>query len=232
VVPVYNEAHCAESLLARLARLTDCEVVIADGGSCDGSAEKLRGTAPVPALHRLAADGGYRVVSGPRGRARQMNQGARAARAEVLLFLHADTTLGPQHALAVRHAVAQGADFGCFPVRIDSPDLRLRLASKLISLRSRLLTSATGDQAIFMRRSLFEQLGGYRELDLGEDLDLIKRARRRGRFLCLGCAVDTSARRWEQRGVTRTILTMWLLRLGVHAGVDPRKLRQFYEDIR
>jgi hypothetical protein len=115
---------------------------------------------------------------------------------------------------------------------LDASDPRLCLVAQLISLRSRLIVSATGDQAIFMRRSLFNKLGGYREIALCEDLDLIRRARGRGRFVCIDCPVQTSARRWQGRGILRTILLMWALRLGCHAGIDPAVLRRLYEDAR
>jgi rSAM/selenodomain-associated transferase 2 len=232
VVPVYHEAATAAALLDRLAALTACELVVVDGGSSDGTAARLAEVGDRPALAAHAARGGYRVVSGPRGRPQQMNHGAGLTTAEVLVFLHADTTFTPAHAAAVQRAVAAGADLGCFALQIDSADARLQLASRLISLRSRLLPSATGDQAIYVRRTVFAALGGYRELPLCEDLDFIKRAHHGRRFVCLRPPVHTSARRWEQRGVGRTILLMWLLRLGAHAGVDPATLKRYYEDVR
>jgi rSAM/selenodomain-associated transferase 2 len=218
IVPVLNESRDAPALAQRLSALSQHHIVIVDGGSRDDTAQLLSRAA--------------RVVSGPRGRAAQMNHGARDCVSDVLVFLHADTGFSPQHAHAAQQTIARGADFGCFTLRIDSRDPRLRLAGHAISLRSRLMSSATGDQVIFMRRSLFEVLGGYREIALCEDLDLVARARQRGRFFCVNREVSTSARRWEQRGITRTILLVWILRLGCHAGIDPARLRKFYEDVR
>lgn len=218
IVPVLNESRGAAALAQRLSALSHHHVIIVDGGSSDGTAQRLADTA--------------RVISGPRGRAAQMNHGARECVSDMLVFLHADTGFSPQHARAAQHAIAEGADFGCFTLHIDSRDPRLRLASGAISLRSRLMPSATGDQVIFMRRSLFEALSGYREIALCEDIDLIARARHHGRFTCVNLPVLTSARRWEGRGIVRTILLMWLLRLGCHAGIDPARLRKFYEDVR
>ncbi|HEX6835885.1 MAG TPA: TIGR04283 family arsenosugar biosynthesis glycosyltransferase, partial [Polyangia bacterium] len=193
--------------------------VVVDGGSRDGTRA---------ALDEL----GVTVVDSPRGRARQMNAGARASAAPILVFLHADTRL-PDGALdAVTRAVDGGAAGGCFRVRIDSRDPRLALAARIINLRSRLLASATGDQAIFVRRDLFERLGGYRELALCEDLDLVRRLRRHGRFLLADGEVSTSARRWHGHGVMRTIALMWTLRLGYHLGVSPELLARWYRDAR
>lgn len=219
VVPVLNEAASVDTLGARLRGLASNETVIVDGGSRDDTVAKLRA-------------GGFTVVESPRGRAQQMNAGAAHGRSDVLLFLHADTTFSVEHVRAAQRTIAAGADFGCFGVCIDSNDPVLRLVGSLITLRSRMIVSATGDQAIFMRRSLFSSLGGYREIALCEDLDLIHRARGRGRFVCVNRSVRTSARRWQQRGVFRTILLMWALRIGCHAGVDPAALRRLYEDAR
>jgi rSAM/selenodomain-associated transferase 2 len=220
IVPVLDELAQLPVLAAELERLSArAEVVVVDGGSTDGTR---------PALDRL----GVTVVDAPRGRARQMNAGARATSAPILVFLHADTRL-PDGALdAVAAAIDAGAAGGCFRVRIDSPDPRLLLAARIINLRSRLWASATGDQAIFARRDLFDRLGGYRELQLCEDLDRVGRLRRHGRFVLADGEVATSARRWHGNGVLRTIALMWTLRLGYHLGVSPNRLARWYRDAR
>jgi len=231
---VFNEARVAPALAERLSALVEIatEIAVIDGGSSDDTVQILQDVRRWPRLH--AEPRRFRVARGPKGRAVQMNSGARGCQADVLVFLHADTEFSPAHCRAIQAAAARGVDFGCFALSIASPDPRLQLASWLITLRSRLMPSATGDQAIFMRRPLFEQLHGYRDLALCEDLDLIKRARARGRgrYACLEPAVATSPRRWEQGGVWRTILLMWLLRLGCHAGIDPLTLKRVYQDIR
>lgn len=231
-MPVFNEARVAAALAERLTRLAEfvAEIAVIDGGSSDETLEILDSPVRWPRLHRDSAQ--LRITQGPRGRARQMNAGAGGSQADVLVFLHADTEFWPAHVLAIEHAVSHGADFGCFGLRIASPDPRLRLAARLISLRSRLIPSATGDQAIFIRRPLFEQLGGYPEIPLCEDLALIQKARRHGRYACLEPPVVTSSRRWEQSGVWRTILLMWLIRLGSHAGIAPQTLKRIYDDVR
>jgi rSAM/selenodomain-associated transferase 2 len=222
VVPIRNEAREAPRLAERLRAFAGrCELAVVDGASDDGGPRELARLAPQARLYRS-----------PPGRARQMNRGARATRAPILLFLHADTAL-PDGALAeVERAVAGGAGFGCFPVHIDSDDARLRLAARLINLRSQLLCSATGDQAIFVRRELFDQVGGFPEIDLCEDLALIARLCGRAPFRVLRAPVTTSARRWERRGVLRTIALMWTIRCAWHLGVDPRLLARLYGEAR
>jgi rSAM/selenodomain-associated transferase 2 len=231
IVPVLNESRHAEALKARLATLAKHDVLVVDGGSRDDTLKRL-GDGDSAASAGRDAKVSYRLLRGPRGRAAQMNRGARQSHSDALLFLHADTGFSPAHARAAQRAISSGVDFGCFTLRIASRDPRLTLAGRIISLRSRLIPSATGDQAIFMRRALFERLDGYRELPLCEDLDLIGRARHHGRFACIDPPVTTSARRWEQRGVNHTILLMWLLRLGFHAGCAPATLKRLYEDVR
>src|SRR5205807_10557465 len=144
----------------------------------------------------LAGDG-VRVLDAPRGRAAQMNAGARATTAPFVLFLLADTRLPHCACAAVERAIAGGAAGGCFRVRIDSADPRLKLASGIINLRSRLMASASGDQAIFVRRDVFDDIGGFREVALCEDLDLVRRVAARGRFVLADGEVATSARRWQ-----------------------------------
>jgi rSAM/selenodomain-associated transferase 2 len=220
IVPVLDEARLIDALVPRLAALAgEAEVVVVDGGSRDGTRERLAAAAP---------GAGFRLIGAPAGRARQMNAGAAATSAPVLLFLHADTALPPGGPALAARAVAAGAAGGCFSLAIDSRDPRLRLAAAIISLRSRLLPSASGDQAIFAARAVFERLGGYRPLPLCEDLDLVGRLGRAGRFVCLPEVVHTSARRWHARGVGATIALMWTLRLGYHLGVPPSLLARLY----
>lgn len=223
IVPVRNEQAILPRLIEQLARLPVTTCLLVDGDSEDSTPSLLA---------EASARWPLRVLTAPRGRARQMNAGAAACDDPILLFLHADTVLLPAHIAQVQKAIAQGADFGCFRVRLDSCDPRMRLIGSLISLRSRLMTSATGDQAIFMRRTLFQSLGGYRPLALCEDLDLIARAAPRARFVCLDAEVVTSARRWQRHGVLRTVLLMWFIRLACHLGVDPQQLQRLYHDAR
>ncbi|MGE0423327.1 MAG: TIGR04283 family arsenosugar biosynthesis glycosyltransferase [Reyranellaceae bacterium] len=209
VVPTLNEAGSIVSALKRLEplRRRGAEVIVVDGCSDDDTA----------ALARPLAD---RVIDAPRGRASQMNAGAAAATRDMLLFLHADTVL-PDDADALVHA---GQAWGRFDVRIAGRHPLLRLVASMMNIRSRLSGVCTGDQAIFVRRALFTEIGGYPDIPLMEDIALSKALRRRARPSCLRQRVTTSGRRWESRGVMRTILLMWRLRFDYWRGVDPRIL--------
>jgi rSAM/selenodomain-associated transferase 2 len=220
VVPTLDEApSLAQTLIAARERGAG-EIIVADGESRDATRD-------------VAARLADAVVVAPRGRATQMNAGAAAAHGDVLLFLHADTRLPDGFAGAVAQALADpGVVGGYFAVALDAPGWRYRLIAGLISTRSRLTGVATGDQAIFVRRAVFDALGGFARLPLMEDIDLVRRLKRRGRVAALRERVVTSARRWERRGVWRTVLLMWTLRLAYYAGVSPDTLARWYRDAR
>jgi rSAM/selenodomain-associated transferase 2 len=218
VVPVLDEARHLPALLAHLARDgSGAEVIVADGGSRDGSAE-LAARAPDVRL----------IVTG-RGRARQMNAGAALATGDVLLFLHADTRLPSGAVEKIRRALADPrVVYGRFDVRFDNPRRGFRLIAGLMNLRSRLTGICTGDQAIFVRGAAFARLGGYPEIALMEDIELTRRLKRIGRLAAVRRPVTTAARRWERDGVVRTVVLMWMLRLLYLCGVDPARLHEWY----
>jgi rSAM/selenodomain-associated transferase 2 len=218
VVPVLNEAAGIEAALRALQPLRErgaC-VIVADGGSSDGTA----------ALANAWADP---VIAAPRGRARQMNAGAAAAPAgAALLFLHADTTL-PADADRLVAAALRQASWGRFDVHIEGRPRMLRVIAWCMNHRSRLTGIATGDQALFVRREAFEALGGYPEQPLMEDVELSRRLLATfGRPACLRERVHTSGRRWEARGVWRTIFLMWRLRWRYWRGASPQALAEAY----
>ena len=216
VVPMLDEAATLPALLVHLAgwRARGCEVVLVDGGSRDDSV----------AMARAA---GLRVVVAERGRARQMNAGAQACGGALLLFLHADTRL-PEAADAMVCAALAVQAWGRFDVHIDGRPRMLRVVAALMNLRSRLSGIATGDQAIFVRREVFEALGGFPDQPLMEDIELSRRLLRVSRPACLRARVRTSGRRWEQRGVWRTIALMWRLRWAYWRGVPAERLAEAY----
>jgi rSAM/selenodomain-associated transferase 2 len=218
IVPVLDEAAGMVTALGRLQplRLRGHEVIVVDGGSRDGSPEAARAVAD-------------HVIQSPRGRALQMNAGARTAKGDVLLFLHADTIL-PADA---DHLIIEGLDgsgraWGRFDVRLSGEATALRVVAFFMNQRSRLTGIATGDQAIFVRRATFERIGGFPALALMEDIALTRRLRRVSRPLCLREQLVASSRKWEREGVVRTVLLMWRLRLAFFLGADPAELARRY----
>ncbi|WP_298827393.1 TIGR04283 family arsenosugar biosynthesis glycosyltransferase [uncultured Piscinibacter sp.] len=218
VVPVLDESGGIAATLRALAplRARGAEVIVVDGGSRDDTA----------ALARPLAD---RVVDGPRGRARQMNAGAALTNSPCLLFLHADTRLPEGADAAIAGALATHAQaWGRFDVIIEGRSRMLPLIAALMNRRSRWSGIATGDQAMFMTRAAFDAAGGFPDQPLMEDIELSIRLRRMRRPICLRERVITSGRRWEQRGVWRTIVLMWRLRLLYALGVGADRLARWY----
>ena len=217
IVPTLNEAGGIAAALARLQPLRpDAEVIVADGGSEDATVD----------LARPLAD---RVVSGGRGRAKQMNAGAAVARGDVLVFLHADTALPDDapHLIALGlHST--GRAWGRFDVTIAGSHPLLGAVAALMNLRSRWSGIATGDQAIFVTRPAFAAVGGFPEIALMEDIEISKRLKVVSTPLCIRSRAVTSARRWERDGILRTIVLMWKLRFAYAMGVDPGRLARRY----
>jgi rSAM/selenodomain-associated transferase 2 len=196
------------------------ETIVVDGGSTDRCIE-------------IASTRGARTLTAGRGRARQMNAGAAAAHGDALVFVHADTVVPVTFASDIASVLEDPSIVGGrFDIELDEPSLSSRLLGKLISLRSRIMRSATGDQAIFVRREVFAAMGGFTEIDLCEDVDFARRLKRSGRVACLRSRVVTSARRWRQNGLLRTVLKMWLVKSLFLAGVSPARLRRYYANIR
>ena len=218
VMPVLEEAAAIAPALRALAPLRErgVEVVVVDGGSTDAT------------MRLAAAAGADKVLRAPRGRAAQMNAGARAAGGEVLLFLHADTSLPALADASVRAALRDGRCWGRFDVAIAGADPLLAVVALMMNLRSRLTGIATGDQAVFARRESFFAAGGFPEIPLMEDVAMSKALRRTSPPACLRERVVTSGRRWERNGTLRTILLMWRLRLEYALGADPRRLARRY----
>ena len=216
IVPVLNEAEGISDALARLAplRARASKSSSADGGSTDGTVGKALALADV-------------VLPAPRGRAMQMNAGAREARGEMLLFLHADTKLPPD-APALLSAALKARPWGRFDVKIEGRSAMLPVIGFMMNRRSRLTGIATGDQALFMTRSAFEAIGGFPEIALMEDIAASKALKRIGPPACLRTKVTTSGRRWEKNGAWRTVLLMWRLRLEYFLGGDPAVLARRY----
>ena len=217
VIPALNEADEIEATLRAARSPLVAEIIVVDGGSEDGTVERARDLADA-------------VIEGGRGRAAQMNEGAAHARAStnVLLFVHADTWLPAGFAEAIEASIRVGAVGGRFDARLRGSHPLLPVVAKMMNLRSRLTGISTGDQAIFVRRDVFAALGGFPSIPLMEDVAFTSRLKRYGRIAALRARVSTSARRWEEFGVVRTILLMWRLRLAYALGADPEKLARSY----
>jgi rSAM/selenodomain-associated transferase 2 len=213
VIPALNEAAVIGAALSSLApiRARGHEVIVADGGSEDGTPE-------------LAAPLSDRVVTAPRGRASQMNAGAAAANGDALLFLHADTRLPENADYAIADALRK-SNWGRFDVAIEGRSPLLPAIAFFMNLRSRLTGIATGDQAIFVRGAAF---GGFPQIALMEDVAFCKAMKRRSPPACLREKVTTSGRRWDEQGVWRTMFLMWRLRLAYFFGAGPDELARRY----
>ena len=216
IIPTLNESPNLSRAVNSARALPDCEILIADGGSHDGTPD-------------LALQLGCRLVRSPPGRALQMNAAARESQGDLLLFLHADCQL-PGEAAAALETVLADANVGCgaFRHRIDSPRRALRVIETADNLRARWLQRPYGDQAIFVRRNCFEQVGGYPNVRLLEELLLLRNLRRITKFRLADATVISSARRWEQRGILATTCLNWTILFGAALRLPNRWLARLY----
>jgi len=219
IVPVLDEEAALPRTLERLTSL-GFEVIVVDGGSRDASVETAR---------RF----GVRVLVSLPGRARQMNRGAARAGGEILFFVHADSRVPDNAAGIIARTLARpGTAAGAFRLAIDSPRPVLRFIAGLANLRSRLLQLPWGDQGLFLTRRVFEEVGGFQDLPLMEDVDLDRRLKRVGRIVLAPAAMTTSARRWERHGPIRNSLrNLWRL-TRYFLGASPDRLARDYRDVR
>jgi rSAM/selenodomain-associated transferase 2 len=225
IIPTLNESSTIARTLTRTVALGFDEIIVSDGGSTDSTLQMVQACcARVPAV---------RLVTAPTGRARQLNEGVKACYGDILLFLHADTEV-PPHAKTVLESTLKNSLVvgGRFDVRFDRPSRWGTVISWFMNRRSRLTGIATGDQAIFVRRQVFERMGGFPDIPLMEDIEFSRRLKRQGPTAALTDCVTTSFRRWQKNGPLRTILLMWTLRFLYWLGVNPTRLKHFYGAIR
>lgn len=217
IIPTWNERLELGNTIHSIGMDAAVEIIVADGGSTDGTLD-------------LAGRVAHRVVQTTPGRAAQLNAGARLAGGEILVFLHADTALPPGALTAIRSCLLEPRNAGgAFRVSVDSGRSSLRLISWGINMRSRWLGLPYGDQALFVRRSLFEELRGFRPLEIMEDVDFVRRLRRKGRMALLDLEVRTSERRWRANGVCRTTLVNWVAIAMYALAFEPKRIRSFYD---
>ncbi len=218
IIPVLNEAAVLVTHLQKLqaVRIQGHEVIVVDGGSKDDS-------------QRLAKSQVDHLLVSMRGRALQMNKGAEMASGDVLLFLHVDTVLPDDGIAAIINKTTPGQDvWGRFDVCLSGNRKLFRVIETMMNWRSRLSGIATGDQAIFITRHLFQRMHGFADIPLMEDVELCRRLKKIQSPVCLSQRVTTSSRRWELGGVFKTIWLMWRLRLAYWLGVDPGTLARQY----
>jgi rSAM/selenodomain-associated transferase 2 len=221
IIPTLNEAQALPATLQSLQPLKQqgVEIIIVDGGSIDQTLN-------------IAEQYGSKALQSKIGRASQMNVGAEHASGELLLFLHADTRL-PHDALILLMDVAEAPEYwGRFNVKLDGNSWVFRVIESMMNVRSCLTGVVTGDHAIFVSKRLFHQINGLPQIELMEDIAFSKLLKQKIAPRCLSSAVTTSSRRWEQRGVFRTVLVMWWLRLAYYFGAKPSWLSRQYQAIR
>ncbi|MDT7043254.1 TIGR04283 family arsenosugar biosynthesis glycosyltransferase [Candidatus Nitronereus thalassa] len=227
IIPTLNEERVLPRTLQHLVPHQFNEVIVVDGGSLDRTMSVL--THHLTELNMVE----IQVIETDRGRAKQMNAGAAAARSDILLFLHADTQLPDGCRSDIERVMSNPACVGGrFDVQFEKDRGWAWLISRMMNLRSRWSGIATGDQAIFVRREIFNYMDGYANIPLMEDIEFTKRLKQFGHVATLHAKVTTSFRRWEQRGALPTIIHMWTLRLLYWMGFNPHTLQQFYATIR
>ena len=217
IIPVLNEAAIIENTLVRLQGNSEAEIIVVDGGSSDETVLLAKKT-KVTVITEVAG-----------GRAAQMNAGANIARGDILLFLHLDTQLPLNYQAIIRSTLSPpNVIAGAFELGIDGTAKSLRLVEIMVKLRSRFFSLPYGDQAIFLTKKVFTDIGGFPNLPIMEDFELVQRLKRRGQIAIAPVQVITSGRRWQKLGVFKTTLVNQLIILGYYLGISPTKLKNFY----
>jgi rSAM/selenodomain-associated transferase 2 len=230
IIPTLNEASTIAAAIRHTVALGFDEIVVVDGGSSDQTSGLVNSYV---SSAQQSALGSVRFLQTPPGRAHQLNAGAKTVCTDVLLFLHADTRLPTGARQLIESAVADPAVVGGrFDVQFDRASMWSRMIAMFMNFRSRLTGISTGDQAMFVRRHVFEGLSGFSDIPIMEDIEFSIRLKRVGPTVALRERVVTSFRRWEQQGLLRTIVLMWALRFLYWIGVSPHQLQRLYASVR
>lgn len=225
IIPVLDEVEFLLQQLTHLGRHTNLdELIVVSAG--DEAVTKVLDRWRVTSSESPTAP--LNFLRAARGRSRQMNAGAAMATSDIFIFLHVDTQLPDDAVAAVRAAISAGWVWGRFDVRLSGARVSFRVIESLMNWRATLTSIATGDQAMFVRRDVFWMLGGFARMPLMEDIDLSARLKSVGPPARLRGPATTSSRRWEERGVIRTVLRMWTLRALYACGVSTRRLERWY----
>jgi rSAM/selenodomain-associated transferase 2 len=217
IIPVLNEAAILAHMIASLPSANSIEIIVVDGGSQDNTPEIAK------TLGRV------KIIQTQPGRATQMNAGALLASGEILLFLHSDTSLPPNFGQWVLQSLSHPQTIaGAFQLQIDGPGVGLRVVEKLVNARSRILGMPYGDQAIFLRRSTFEKIGGYPPLPIMEDFELMRQLQKMGHIDIVPVSAIASARRWQKLGVIKTTLINQLVIVAYFLGIPPHQIATWY----
>lgn len=220
IIPTLNEAGNIKQTIATTQPSTNIEIIVVDAGSQDDTVA-------------IAESLGVKVILSTPGRAVQMNTGAAVASGEILLFLHADTRLPPGFDEMIRTSLQQvGVIAGAFTLQIDASPLALRLVEWGVKWRSHFLQMPYGDQAIFITKAVFQEIGCFPELPIMEDFELMRCLKRQGKIVILATPVITSARRWLQKGIFQTTIINQIMIIGYLFGVAPTRLRNWYRQIK
>jgi rSAM/selenodomain-associated transferase 2 len=233
IIPVLNEAAIIQRILGQLTKNPQVEIIVVDGGSSDRTIDlarqMTRGNAEVSSAYSTPVLDVKVLTVANLGRAAQMNAGAAIARGEYLLFLHVDTVLPLNYLELVKETLAQPQVIaGAFELGIDSAAKSLRLVEFFVKMRSHLCSLPYGDQAIFLTKKVFLEIGGFPNLPIMEDFELVRRLKRQGKIAIAPARVITSPRRWQKLGVWRTTIINQLIIIGYYLGISPVKLKNFY----
>jgi rSAM/selenodomain-associated transferase 2 len=219
IIPVFNEEAIITTTLSKLQHTSNIEIIVVDGGSIDNTV-------------KLVSVLGINIIKSPvSGRAYQMNFGAKIAKGEILFFIHADSKLPENYVNLIHNSLANpNIVAGAFELAIDSKKRQFRIIEKLVNWRSHILSLPYGDQGIFIKKEIFEELGGFSNLPIMEDFELMRRLQKRGKITIIPAKITTSARRWEKIGIWRTTLINQLIIIGYYLKISPEKLKKLYQE--